>query len=663
MTSRDHRQRLRRATREAKARRDRARVELEERGDRPPQPGDVLGFAETAEHAVLWAILEADPAGEPRRFLAVAADLHPFAGSSDVAVPAESACGALCLRCGFEVHLDAAAGAAARRVGVLEPEVLDRARRKRAEIVAGAVIGSVLERDTDGEPDYQDWLEDGPARAQAALVASHGRDLETADSGDRIYGSGIDAITGDYLVPATDTSQIAVWVRRERVDPGVLSLLRHVHRADRPHLGLPAGIDPRDVTQAGWGVVFDAAAPPAVRAAVEPLIEHRRALVGAAKTRVLEVHPGEDWRRWLSRHGVAAGRVQPAKVPYYLLLVGSPSRIPWEFQQLLGIEYAVGRLDFETPGEIRRYAESIVDHETRRRAVQDKTAVFFSPRHDFDPASRWSADQLVKPLMDGLPAAGEELARPGVAEARGFLTRRLWGEIATRAALKAALHPTGGKPPALVFAAGHGLGWPAGHPRQLSDQGALLCQDWSAAREIDPDRHGFGAADVDDDAQVHGLVLFLHAAYSAGTPERLGLSQESDEPPPRIAREPFVASLPQRLLAHPRGGAAAMVGLIGRAWAYPGSSSGDVALGGLYGPLRTALDGMLAGWPVGHAVRELKKRYAALATQLEALRQKASMGARLNEAEVAALWSERNETRNLVAAGDPAVRVRVDAMD
>ncbi len=675
MTSPDHRPRLRRATREAQARRDRSRAELERRTG-PPRPGDLLGFAETAEHSVLWAILEADPAGEfprrgtsgkfPRRgtnggFLAVAADLHPFAGSSDVAVPAESACGALCLRCGFEVRLDAAACGAAKQVGVLEPEVLDRARRKRAEIEAGAVTGSVLERDTDGEPDYQDWLEDGPAKAQAALVASlDRRGAAGADHDDRIYVGGVDAVTGGYLVAAMHASQAAAWVRRERVDPGILSLLRHVHRTgSRPHLGLPAGMDPREVSQAGWAVVFHASESRAVKDALRPLIEHRRAREGAAKTRVLEYRPGEEWRQWLSRHGVAAGRVQPAKVPYYLLLVGSPARIPYDFQQQLGVEYAVGRLGLETAVEVRRYAESVVDHETRTHAVQDKAAVFFGPRHDFDPATRWSADELVKPLMDGLPAVAEEPARPGVAESRGFRTHRLWGEAATKANLKAAFHPPGGKPPALVFAAAHGLGWPADHPRQLAAQGALLCQDWPALGDVDPDRHCFFATDLGGAARVRGTVVFLHAAYSAGTPERPVASPESAEPPPRIAREPFVASLPRRLLAHPQGGAAAVIGLVGRAWACPLAPSAV----GPQAPFRAALDGMLAGWPVGHAVRELKKRYAALSTQLEALRQKMAMGANLDQAEVAALWSERNVTRGIVVAGDPAVRVRVDGMD
>ncbi len=660
MKPRDRRQGLRRATLEAHAQGARTRAEIERREDPSPRPGDVYALAETAEQSVLWVVLAEvpghGPEGEPR-YLLVAADLHPLVGSCDVAAPAGAAAGALCLRCGFDIELGAAALGAARRSGRLEGEALERARRKRAQIEAGAVSGSVLERDTDDEPEYQDWLEEGPAAAQAALAGHQEESL---------HAGGIDGVTGGYLMPVLPSSRAAAWARSEAVDPGVLHLLQHVHRlASRPHLGLPVGVDPTDPAAAGWGIVFHAAESPAVRDALRPLLEHRRERAGAERTRILEYRPGDAWRQWLSRHGVAAGRVQPARVPYYLLLVGPPTAIPYDFQLLLGVEYAVGRLSFETPEEYRRYAEGVVERESRDAPAGDRSVVFFAPRHPFDPATRASADALVKPLIDGLPGSGRpgsgrpatatEPARPGVAAGRSLLIRRLWGEAATKANLAAVFHPPEGKPPAaLLFAAGHGLGWPADHPRQRLSQGALLCQDWPARGRIDVERHGFGAADLGDDARVAGTVAFLHASYSAGTPEHEGFSPAPGEPPSRLAAEPFVAGLPRRLLAHPGGGAAAVIGLVDRVWG---------AAGAALQPLQHTLEGLLDGWPVGHAVRELKKRYAALATELHELRRKMAMGARPAEAAVAALWSRRNDARSTVVLGDPAVRAETKGAD
>ncbi len=187
MKQQDHRARLRRATRKAQERSDRARAEIELREDSSPRPGDLLGFVETARHSVLWAVLESDVSHKTQRFLLAAADLHPFIGSSDVAIPAESSCGALSLRCGFHVWLDATDLDSARSVGMLGADGLAQAHRKWLRVAARSArsarsrekpLGSERQRDTDSDPIYRDWLQEGPARARAALLESVGRNPE-----------------------------------------------------------------------------------------------------------------------------------------------------------------------------------------------------------------------------------------------------------------------------------------------------------------------------------------------------------------------------------------------------------------------------------------------------------------------------------------------------
>lgn len=596
---------IRRLTTRALTRLERARVEERRRGDAPPQPGDLFLLRETADFDVQWAVTERH--GES--LFVVPADTHPLVGSTDVAVPASGPCGALTLRCGFGAWLPAAAFDPGLRTGVLAPPDLARARRKRSEVERGAVLGTADEREADAEPEYLGWAEDVLVRAQAALAG-----LE------RIYASGVDGASGEYPSAPSTVAEVIALACGEEIDPGLLRLLAHVHHvAARPHLDSPAAVALRDPRQAGWGVVFGAGVTPGVREALAPLIEHRRRQIGE-RFRRLELHPDEDPVKWLARHGVAAGEVRPAQVPYYLLLVGSPVEIPFRIQGFLGAQYAAGRLSFDEPDEYRRYAESVVAAEARPCG---RVAVFFGPRHSGDALTRSTSEHLVGPL------AAE-------AEQRGFATIRLVGEAATRARLAATLH--GAEPPALVFCAGHGLTWDPGHPARRSRQGDVLCQDWPGPGAAAAD-HAFGVAEVTDAARVHGTLAFLPTSYSAGTATP-------------GASEPFVASLPRRLLAHPQGAALAVIGLVDRGW-------NSAIVEEMARPYRAALGALLAGEPVGHAVRRIAERAAALAVELRALLDKRGLGLRTNDRDVAAAWIEGRQAGSVVVLGDPAARLRV----
>jgi hypothetical protein len=469
---------------------------------------------------------------------------------------------------------------------------------------------------------------------------------------DLIYANGINGITGEYLLAPLEPSVLAARAKEPPDDPDLDAQLRQAWDAiNEPSYGLPFNVHPENVAEAGWAVVFCVDEDDDVEAALAPLIEHRRQQVGDARTRVLDYRPGERWPDWLGRHGTAPGNVDPDKVPYYVLIVGGPARIPFSFQYLLDIEYAVGRLDFEDADSYERYVAALLEYERSNATPHDMTAAFFATRHEFDGATQLSADSLVTPLAESFQPGGRF-----VKAVPGYRIDRTVGEPATKAALGEILAGAGvAGPPALLFSATHGMGgWPPGHADQAARHGALLCQDWPGVGRISAEQY-FAAADLEEDARVHGLVAFFFACYSAGTPQLDDFTHKPGELPPTIATEPFVAQLPKALLSHPKGGALAVIGHIERAWGYSFVSGGQAQLL----PFQNAVGRILLGQPVGHAMRDFNEKYAALSANVSDVVRSIEFGGKVFEdAPLASLWTERNDAQNYVVLGDPAAALK-----
>jgi hypothetical protein len=374
----------------------------------------------------------------------------------------------------------------------------------------------------------------------------------------------------------------------------------------------------------------------------------------------LEYKKGEQVRDWYRRHRIAAGTFEATAVPYYLLLVGPPTDIPFEFQYLVGVEYAVGRLAFDRAEDYGRYAASVVAYETAAAVGNRKEIVYWGTRHLGDPATNLSASLLIDPLANGVPGAKGALKDP--IHAKVGYTRKLFaGDKAVREALLGTLHAD--KPPAVLFTASHGMAIKSGKPNQVTDNGGLLCQDWPGFGGLKRE-HYLAAADVVDDANVSGLVAFLFACFGGGTPDAdqflMDLAQAGVAPP--LAPQPFVAALPRRLLAHPRGSALAVVGHVDRAWGF--SIQPPKMTDAQIGPFRNGLGFILDGCPVGHAIaQQFGQKFAALSTSLlSAVSPTTPASMRPADRDLVTFWLERNDAQNYVVLGDPAVRIRKDTL-
>jgi hypothetical protein len=453
--------------------------------------------------------------------------------------------------------------------------------------------------------------------------------------------NGINAETGEYLFPPVSTREMFASFQKAP--------------KDRERALIP-GIDPKDLGEAGWGVVFHVKENPAVVEALRPLLEHRKAQASRRHERLYREFTGaagyccESKEDFLAEHEAAMGPVNPNRMPYYLLLVGGPERIPYQFQHQLDVQYAVGRVCFDTPEEYARYAQSVIDAETGG-VTRDRRVALFAARNPDDEAMTMSADLMMKPLAERLGKPEDwQVSAP-------WEVRSVVAEEATKERLG---HFLGGADtPALLFTASHGMGFPSGSRLQRDHQGSLLCQDWPGPKAwnkpVPPDFY-FSGGDVASDAQVHGLVAFHFACNGLGTPAVEDFAFGNGTPPKVLAPKPFVARLPQRLLAHPRGGALAVIGHVERAWAYSFLAKGDYAQTEAF---ESALRLLMEGFPVGFAMEYFNQRYAELSAELTLALQKLNYGEPVDQQEIAALWTANNDARNYAVLGDPAVRVAV----
>ena len=471
----------------------------------------------------------------------------------------------------------------------------------------------------------------------------------------KIYINGINGATGEYLVRPLSPVDAQAILKKEAIGRPVPSPIdEKADQVSNQVFALPMDVIPEDPGSAGWGVIFAQNDDATVSDALGPLIEHRKAKYGAGKVKLLDYGPEETWNQWSTRHEVAIGQVEPDVVPYYLLIVGSPEKIPYTFQYLLDLDYAVGRLAFDSVAGYEAYAKSIIEYETRASALTHKAIAFFGTHHDFDAATALSADSLVTPLAHGY-IGPDGAQRPPIGSKDGYSNQTFIGVDATKANLKRLLHDPNAGRPSLLFTATHGLGWPSGDSRQLPSQGALLCQDWPGSG-APKSEHYFAAADVQDDACLSGLICFHFACFGGGTPQRDDFPLELGGSPADLAPAPFVAALPKRLLSHPNGGALAVIAHIERAWGYsiPVTQIGPRLL-----PFENAIRRMLKGQPVGHAIKDFNELFATRSASLTEMLQQVQGGFNVPDHQLVDAWIERNDARNYAVFGDPAASLRL----
>ncbi len=469
---------------------------------------------------------------------------------------------------------------------------------------------------------------------------------------DLLYFNGINGASGEFELEPLTLEALSKVAQGEKLDEQDLAELKEKRdQKTSGHYAVVEGADPKDLATTGWGVIYanaDKDQTPAIREALKPLLDHRRAQAAKNKAHYfkeyggpLAYRPGESKNDFLTRLGAGPGPADPEKVPYYLLIVGDPNAIPYRVQFQLDVQYAVGRIHFDTLDEYAAYAQRVVQAETQA-PFRAPRATFFNVSNPNDRATQLSAEKLIAPLSASMREDKPDWAIDVLTPAAS--TKERLGQILSG----------GADTPALLFTASHGMGFPNGDPRQIPHGGALLCQDWPGPgnhRGPIPEEFYFSGEDVLANANLMGMMAFFFACYGAGTPKLDEFAHKLGQRP-EIAPYNFIAHLPRRLLAQ---GALAAVGHVERAWGTSFLWGGREQIA----HFESSFKRLMEGAPIGNAFEYFNERYAELSSDLTVELEEINFGGTPDNQKIAGMWTANNDARSYVLIGDPATRLPV----
>ncbi|MBN1205376.1 MAG: hypothetical protein JXB05_10675 [Myxococcaceae bacterium] len=424
------------------------------------------------------------------------------------------------------------------------------------------------------------------------------------------------------------------------------------------------GVDPNSLPEQRWGVVIpEGPLGDRLLALIEPLRRLREEEQGAP-ARVYRVPPDMDgmqaarWKDTVLRNEAELETEQPA----YLLLLGDFEHVSLELQQVLGSDGFAGRLAFPSEAGYEAYVDKVLRWSRSPSAAQRARALLFTA-HDGTPATTVGYRALMAPSLESLrklqelgSLCAESLAELG--EPADWSMQKLLSQVAS-------------PQPSVLFTMSHGLGAPR--------------RGWSS---VDEQRARQGAMSLGAEGTLEASALastpflpgglwFFLACFGAGTPTRsafypwLARLREAGQYPGRLERllaslpregeRPFVAALPQAVLANPQG-PLAVVGHVDLAWTYSFQDLGRAARNRpsrFLGLLRTLVEGRRAGVGLSALLRFFNEANTELTTLYDH-EESARLAGRDNpvdSTERAHLWMLRQDLAGYILLGDPAVRL------
>ena len=134
-----------------------------------PSEGDIYDIRtaddEDRESYFLWALIKRHPDSEEDLFYAIPTDCIAMGGTTDLRIPPSALFGAQTLRLGYGVWLPTEVLDLGEKVGFIEERFVDKANFIIHRLLHGEWVGFARERETEEDPEYQEWMK------EVALVA------------------------------------------------------------------------------------------------------------------------------------------------------------------------------------------------------------------------------------------------------------------------------------------------------------------------------------------------------------------------------------------------------------------------------------------------------------------------------------------------------------
>jgi hypothetical protein len=437
-----------------------------------------------------------------------------------------------------------------------------------------------------------------------------------------------------------------------------------VHRAPSPRrLDLrwrAQDRDPNLLPAQRWGVMIPKG-PEGKRLldAIAPLQRLREEEQGAP-ARVYEVDPGMSRdlaARW--REDVyGADEVPEEERPGYLLILGDLDQISIELQRTMTSGAFVGRLCCADVAGYAAYAEKVARWARQPAPIDRPDGLFFTVQ-DKTSATTEGERLLMRPGFDLVPRWKVPVGGPTAIPYEGPNTNSFLAAMARES-------------PAVLLSLSHGAGPPAAgwtsDGEQRARQGAM---SFGKGVRLEADM-------VRSVPFLRGGVWFFVACFGAGTPAEsvyhpwLARLAESGLVPrsvadsvlgslPRAGARPFVAALPQAVLANPEG-PLAVIGHLDLAWTYAFASSADLGESRA-SRILTAWKSLAAGVRAGAALDLLLETSRHTDARLMDGYAAEERARDLKETFTVDLpkrshqWMLRNDLNGYVLLGDPAVRL------